>query len=264
MRFFYGISALCESHLHNNTPMTTHLFYAATKKIPLTPLFFLFAGFLPVTAIVIHCLGILPLRMNLHLVMLPAIMLLCCLSLRDMKMGKLALQGWLSGVGAVALYDLSRIPFIMNGWSDFIPKIGGWLNETGEPDALTGYLWRYIGNGGGLGISFFMFLHLTGRKHALVLNGLLFGLFVFASLIFVLRCFPEAQEMMFRITRFSFAGSLLGHIVYGLTLGLLAVYWKRANGTGKVQRHMPRSSRKNDMIRLRKNSSSNTYGTASR
>lgn len=215
--------------------MTTHIIPLATKKITrLTPVAFLFAGFLPVTAIVIHCLGILPLRMNLHLVLLPAAMLLCCLSLRDRKIGTTALRGWVSGVLAVALYDLSRIPFIMNGWADFIPKIGGWLNETGEPDALTGYLWRYIGNGGGLGISFFMFLQLAGKKKALVLNGLLFGLFVFASLIFVLRCFPEAQDMMFRITLFSFAGSLLGHIVYGVTLGLLARYFFRNTKKGKI------------------------------
>lgn len=214
--------------------MTTLAFQSAVKNTRLTPLFFLFAGFLPVTAIVIHCLGLLPLQMNLHLVILPAAMALCCLSIRDHRTGKIVLRGWVSGVIAVALYDLSRVPFIMNGWTDFIPKIGGWLNETGEPDALTGYLWRYIGNGGGLGISFFMFLHLAGKKKALVLNGLLFGLFVFSSLIFVLRCFPEAQDMMFRITLFSFAGSLLGHIVYGVTLGLLAVYFMRKSERGKI------------------------------
>jgi hypothetical protein len=214
--------------------MTTLLISTATKNIRLTPLFFLFAGFLPVTAIVIHCLGLLPLRMNLHLLILPAAMLLCCLSLREQKLGRIAVRGWISGVIAVALYDLSRVPFIVNGWTDFIPKIGGWLNETGEPDALTGYLWRYIGNGGGLGISFFMFLYLTGKKKALIVNGLIYGLFVFSSLIFVLRFFPEAQDMMFRITLFSFAGSLLGHIVYGVTLGLLAVYFMRKSKTGKI------------------------------
>lgn len=234
MLLFYGIGDLCESYLHNNTNMATLFIQSATKNIRLSPLFFLFAGFLPVTAIVIHCLGLLPLRMNLHLVIIPAAMVLCCLGIRDHRLGTLALRDWISGVIAVALYDLSRVPFIMNGWTDFIPKIGGWLNETGEPDALTGYLWRYIGNGGGLGISFFMFLHLAGKKNALVLNGLVFGLFVFSSLIFVLRCFPEAQDMMFRITLFAFAGSLLGHVVYGLTLGLVAVYFMQKKHPEKI------------------------------
>lgn len=48
------------------------------------------------------------------------------------------------------------------------------------------------------------------------------GLFVFASLIIILSVFHEAQEMMFRITPLAFAGSLTGHLIYGLSLGLMA------------------------------------------
>ena len=41
---------------------------------------------------------------------------------------------------------------------DFIPVMGSWV--TGEPDtagsAAVGYVWRYIGDGGGLGVAFFV------------------------------------------------------------------------------------------------------------
>ena len=41
---------------------------------------------------------------------------------------------------------------------DFIPVMGSFV--TGEPDtagaAAVGYVWRYIGDGGGLGVAFFV------------------------------------------------------------------------------------------------------------
>ncbi|MDZ4665900.1 MAG: hypothetical protein SGJ15_13560 [Bacteroidota bacterium] len=89
-------------------------------------------------------------------------------------------------------------------------------------NALLGYTWRYIGNGGGMGIAFFILItQLNNSKH-LILKGLLFGLFIFSGLMMVLFFFEQTQHMMFKITLVSFTGSITGHIIFGLSLGYLA------------------------------------------
>lgn len=188
----------------------------------LSPLCFLTLGFLPVSSIVLHCLGILSLPLCLSLLIFPLLGLSLCSGFFNRETVRIAWKGWLAGIIAVTFYDLSRLPFILAGWGDFIPKIGAWLTETENPNVLIGYAWRYIGNGGGLGIAFFMLMHIFGGKEHLLRYGITFGIFVFASLIVILSVFREAQEMMFRITPLTFAGSLTGHIIYGLTLGLMA------------------------------------------
>src|SRR5687767_10338181 len=120
--------------------------------------FFVLIGFLPVLSIVFHCLGLLSMSSSLFLLIFPmaTIMMALCASLP--AYGRIALAGWIAGIIAVAVYDLSRIPYILYGWSDFIPKIGAWLSGTNEPHAAIGYAWRYFGNGGGMGMSFFILL----------------------------------------------------------------------------------------------------------
>jgi len=185
--------------------------------------FIVFAGFLPVLSIVMHCVGILSLQYCLKFIILPAFSIGIIASIKFSSIGKVALMGWLGGVLAVSLYDLSRVPFILNGWNDFIPKIGAWMSNTNDPDFVLGYLWRYIGNGGGMGAAFFVLVHQLGwSRKKIVLIGLTYGLFIFSCLMLVLVSFKEAQEMMFKITSFTFAGSLTGHIIYGLVLGLVA------------------------------------------
>ena len=78
-------------------------------------------------------------------------------------------MGFIAGIISVFLYDLSRVPYILGGWSDFIPKIGGWVTNTNEKNALLGYTWRYIGNGGGMGIAFFILMaQLNTNKHLIL------------------------------------------------------------------------------------------------
>ncbi|TND09014.1 MAG: hypothetical protein FD123_1868 [Bacteroidetes bacterium] len=200
-----------------------------TQRHLFTPACFLVVGFLPVSAIVFHCLGVLPLQLCLSSLILPLFALACCAGTFTPYVGRMAWQGWLAGIVAVALYDLSRVPFILFGWSDFIPKIGAWLSNTDQPDAVIGYLWRYIGNGGGLGIAFFMILYFIGNRPHIIRTGIIFGLFVFSCLMLILLVFREAQDIMFRITPLSFAGSLTGHIVYGAALGFMARTFFRRN-----------------------------------
>ncbi len=189
---------------------------------PGTLALFLLAGFLPVSSIVLHCIGIVPLQICLLTMIIPLFSYIFIQGFRLPSVGRTALNGWLAGILAVLLYDLSRIPFMMMGWGDFIPKIGAWLSNTPDPDFMIGYAWRYIGNGGGMGIAFFMLLRYFDIHKNLVWKGVLYGLFIFTSLMIILCLFEEAQRMMFKITPLSFAGSLTGHVVYGFVLGIMA------------------------------------------
>lgn len=190
---------------------------------------FTFGGFFPVTSIILHCLGILPLQQCLLFLVIPVLLSFITLGIKFPAIGKTVIAGFAAGVIAVLLYDLSRLPYILAGWSDFIPKIGGWVNNSDEKNALLGYTWRYIGNGGGMGIAFFMLLTQLKNKQQLLLKGILFGLFIFTGLMMVLCFFEHTQNMMFKITTLSFTGSITGHIIYGATLGLLSKKYLRSN-----------------------------------
>ncbi|MFI5204902.1 MAG: DUF6789 family protein [Flavobacteriales bacterium] len=179
------------------------------------------SGFLPVGSIVLHCLGFLSLPACLTALVIPGVLLTIVLAVQFPALGKTVLFGWIAGIIAVAVYDLSRVPYILNGWSDFIPRIGAWANNSTHPDAFIGYLWRYMGNGGGMGIAFFVLMKHFRPYGKMIQNGVLFGMFIFSCLMFVLIISEQAQEMMFKITPLSFTGSLTGHIVYGLVLGYL-------------------------------------------
>src|SRR5688572_6805879 len=121
----------------------------SVSRTRFSPLCFLCVGFLPVTSIVLHCLGILPLQNALFMLILPLLVIAAGVSMISQGIGRVAFRGWLSGIVAVFLYDISRIPFVMAGWEDFIPKIGSWLLHDDNRNAMIGYAWRYIGNGGG-------------------------------------------------------------------------------------------------------------------
>lgn len=178
-------------------------------------------GFLPVLSIVFHCLGLITLQYSSLLVVLPAFLWSAAMGVWLPAVGRIALAGWCAGLISVTLYDMSRMPFMLNGWADFIPSIGNWLLETDNAPAGVGYMWRYIGNGGGMGMAFFLLLSLIPPRRNVIRTGIIYGIFVFSCLMITLLLVPLAQEMMFSITPFTFAGSLTGHIVYGGALGML-------------------------------------------
>ena len=77
-------------------------------------------------------------------------------------------------------------------------------------------MWRYIGNGGGMGIAFALIINSLYIKSEIIWIGLLYAIMIFSSLLLVP---ADEQSMMFKITPFTFAGSLIGHVIYGLVLG---------------------------------------------
>ena len=93
--------------------------------------------------------------------------------------GKLALKGFVIGLLACFFYDCMR--FTANGlglWDDFIPRIGMLLLHTNKPDWLVGYIWRYVGDGGFMGVAFVVGYYLLKPKLDVRVAALLFGLAV--------------------------------------------------------------------------------------
>ena len=176
------------------------------------------AGMLPISSVALHALGWVPIRWMI----IPNIMMMsvCCFHLfNSAQLYKPIRNGWISGLVAVLLYDMSRIPFIYAGWEDFIPGLGGWISGTQE-NFTTGYMWRYFGNGAGLGLGFAI-LNYVFSFRKLISAGLVYGIAVFLMLDIVLLLSENAQEMMFELTPLTMAGSLVGHAMYGIVLGTM-------------------------------------------
>lgn len=202
-------------------------------------------GFAPITALALSLMGILPLPFASLLLVIPALCLALGLSCYQSRYGRLMRQGFVMGIIAVTCYDGVRIPFIMAGWmDDFIPKIGVMLAGDGDHHAVLGYLWRYLGNGGGMGMAFvcaFALLkqlltehqqtRITPRVTKHIALG--FGCFIWVCLIVTLKISPQGENLMFVITPTSLLLSWIGHLVFGHTLGCLVNRF-RPEGIRKV------------------------------
>jgi hypothetical protein len=192
-------------------------------------------GFSPITALALSLMGILTLPVASLFLVVPALAIAMGLSCYRIRYGRLMRHGFTMGILAVACYDGVRIPFVMAGWmGDFIPGIGGMLVGDGNHHAVLGYLWRYLGNGGGMGVAFvcaFSLLkpllaehhqaRITPRVTKLIALG--FGCLVWACLIVTLKISPQGEEKMFVITPTSLLLSWIGHLVFGYTLGCLVI-----------------------------------------
>jgi len=193
-------------------------------------------GFSPITALAIAIMGLLPLSITTLSLVLPATMLGVALALLFPGYGKLALQGLIIGLIAVFLYDCMRVPFIIAGvWGDFIPKINMWLFNTSHPNWIVGYVWRYLGDGGFMGMAFTVGYGVLKPRVNSRLAGLAFGIAIWGCLMLTLLLAPHGQEMLFKLTLTTLSLSLLGHIIYGLALGILFPYISR-EGAVKVER----------------------------
>ena len=182
-------------------------------------------GFSPITALALAITGVLQLSVGTLLIVLPATLLGIGLSLRFHVYGKLALKGLLIGLIAVFLYDCTRVPFILTEvWGDFIPKINMWLFNISQPNWVVGYIWRYVGDGGYMGMAFTVVYCILKPRVDSRIAGVGFGVAIWVCLMGTLIIAPHGQEMLFKLTPISLSLSLLGHLVYGISLGLLLPY----------------------------------------
>ena len=177
-------------------------------------------GFSAIQSLALHLLGWIPLHITAPLFVLPACVCGVVLGIFFKELGRLARHGLFAGIVAVAIYDLSRIPFALCGvWGDFIPDIGNWVLHTEDAPAVVGYSWRYVGNGGGMGVAFAMLNALFNLKSGYKWRGAAFGIVVFMCLVVTLLMAPGAQRLLFELTPITFTAGLLGHLIYGYILG---------------------------------------------
>jgi hypothetical protein len=180
-------------------------------------------GFAPIGALALTIGGLWSLAIGALVLVWPAIVLAVVLGLLSPRQGRYALEGMAAGLLAVLVYDLVRWTFVaLRLWGDFIPNIGGWLNGTGQPDWLLGYSFRWLGDGGGMGIAFMVAartLILRPARGAAVALGIAYGLGIWLCLLITLIVSPEGQAHLFPITAVTLLLSWIGHVVYGAVLG---------------------------------------------
>jgi hypothetical protein len=173
-------------------------------------------GFVPIVSLCMALFQLVSLHTTLLLLIFPAMAIAGVVTTRHPTLGLEALLGLIAGMVATGLYDLVRLGFIMAGmWRDFIPLIGRMALNMPDASPLWGYLWRYLGNGGAMGMTFMM-LRWRG-----VGPGMLYGTAICWCLFGTLLWAPDAQEVLFRLTPISAMGALLGHLIYGAVLGEL-------------------------------------------
>lgn len=193
------------------------------KKDDVINLTYFAIGFSPISALSLSIFDLIPLHISTPLVVIPSIIVALIIGNKFPNHGKLACQGFVGGLIAVFLYDCTRFPIMaLGGWPDFIPKIGNWLLNRDQVHWSVGYLWRYLGNGAGMGLAFFMIVPYLERWIERRVAGVVYGIGVWGCLLVTLLASPNGEVMMFQLTWGTFFASLLGHVVFGGVLGLLA------------------------------------------
>ena len=143
----------------------------------------------------------------------------------DMIVGR----GLIAGMVACIVYDGARLfaVHVLGLMGDFIIVMGSFV--TGEPDtagsAAVGYIYRYIGDAGGLGVAFFVVAFALGidrwKNVYAVLAAVGFAVFpTWAGLMATVALAPHGEERMFDLNPATFVITLVGHLIFGLFLGL--------------------------------------------
>jgi hypothetical protein len=151
-------------------------------------------------------------------------------------------RGLIAGMVACIVYDGARLfaVHVLRLMGDFIPVMGSFV--TGEPDtagsAAVGYVWRYIGDAGGLGVAFFVVAFALGIDRwsnvKAVLASVAFAVFpTWTGLMATVALLPRGQEMMFALNPATVTITLVGHLIFGLVLGL--AFLKAPRGRGRSE-----------------------------
>jgi hypothetical protein len=159
-------------------------------------LLFVVVGYAAVTSLAAAYAEKIPLTITASLIVVPAAGLIFNLGMRYPAWGRRALVGWLSGIVATIIYDLLRLALVKVGiWDDPIPIVGRLAFADPRANFAWGYLWRFMGNGGGMGIACAMLPWRGARA------GIAYGTLVCSGLFAVLLFFPVAQAHLFPLTR---------------------------------------------------------------
>ena len=196
----------------------------ADKRGLLISVAYMGIGFSPIGALALTIGGLWPLSIGSLLMIVPSVILALVLGIISPWHRRTAVDGFLAGLVAVLIYDIVRWDFVaFHLWGDFIPNIGGWLDGTQKPNWLLGYGFRYLGDGGGMGLTFMVAARtfapsLTRRSPLLLAIG--YGIFIWVCLLLTLLASPDGQVLLFPLTPTTLLLSWIGHFVYGSVLGL--------------------------------------------
>ena len=193
----------------------------------LRSLILLVAGAMPVLSIPLAVMGVISMTEEALFLVIPLAILTMVLMAHGSPESVWALKGLIAGLVAVSAYDAMRIPMIIAGvWPDFIPHLGGWVLGIDRGDLFIGYLWRYLGDGGGIGMAFFVFCRLVAavRPSLITAQPMLlsigYGIFIWFGLCATVVVIPNGSNMLFAMSPVNFTLSLVGHLIYGAVLGL--------------------------------------------
>ncbi|MGQ0718319.1 MAG: hypothetical protein ACT4NP_13625 [Pseudonocardiales bacterium] len=199
----------------------------------------LLAG-LPLLAISAQVFGLVSMNTTAALVIIPLAATLAVMAVfAPHPTDRIVGRGLVSGIVACVVYDIFRLDtvYMLGWWGDFIPTMGTWITDGTETraGAVVGYLWRYVGDGGGIGIAFFVVALAVGldrwSRRDVVLAAVAFAVFpVWTGLIATVALAPRGEELMFPLTATTVSLSLIGHLIFGLVLGL--GFWS-ARGVGR-------------------------------
>jgi hypothetical protein len=183
-------------------------------------LIYLAFGFAAITSLGVALTGAVPLPYGFHYAVIPAYAVMTLVGLRYPAWGKRALLGLVAGMIATGIYDILRIGLMFAGlWGDPIPSIGQLALSDPDTPWYWGYVWRFVGNGGGMGVAFAM-LPWRGVK-----LGIAYGSAICLGLVGLLYFWPVSQQHFFALTPLTAAGGMAGHWVYGAVLGYLTARW---------------------------------------
>jgi hypothetical protein len=186
---------------------------------------------LPLLSITAHVAGLVPMHITAGLVVIPTALVLLVLGIFiPMPEDRLVLEGLRWGILATAVYDVFRLDTVafLGWWGDFIPTMGTWLIDV-DPSArvlggVAGYVWRYAGDGGGLGVVFLVGAAATGLRRlgprVTVAAAVLFAVGPTWGGLMVTVLLPRGQQLMFPLTPVTVTLSLVGHVIFGIVLGL--------------------------------------------
>src|SRR5579859_1255492 len=222
---------------------SNHFREAIRERIPDPVRFglYLVVASTPSLAISGEVFGVVSLRTVSAVVLFPVLAILAVLVIvKPAGIDRTARAGFAWGVAACAGYDLFRLPavYVFHLWGDFFGRIGGWATGTGS-DYLAGYLWRYLGDGAGIGVVVFILATAIGvsswPRRRVIGSTVAFAVFPVWTGLMVTDALAPHGRALFPLDATTLVLSLVGHLIFGAILGY--GLWASQNHTRRDLSH---------------------------
>lgn len=214
---------------------------------------------IPVLAISAHVFTSLSLRTVAVAALLPLVVALATfVTRRPDRSDHVLLAGFIWGLVACAGYDAFRLPTIyaFHWWGDFFGPVGGWATGT-RSSVPVGYLWRYVGDGGGIAVAFFALAATlrAGRwqNRTVLAFAVSYAVFPVWTGLVLTDVLAPRHHQLFPLSMATLILSLVGHLIYGVILGFGYCRTRRLEALWPVHLRLSRASREaaHDLARER-------------